>query len=196
MKVKSILMSLAYGLPCSGFTMASRRLGTVIRRVATPTVASFAGSHLHLGNHTETNVFVPDESLLIADIFAIVLACQLLGLQDVLDNPTFWTNGGWLQPISFPHSLPTLVSRICINSVEWVAAGLLCRNWGATKSSSDTVLSGLRVAGWFLCVRLSLDIAASAVHLYDWNLIEGIRSVYFIAVIVIGVRFLLNRLSR
>ncbi|KAL3939964.1 MAG: hypothetical protein SGARI_001171, partial [Bacillariaceae sp.] len=52
------------------------------------------------------------QSLILPDAFAILLACQLTGLLDVVNDPQFTQAGGWLQPIpAVPPTLGILVQR-------------------------------------------------------------------------------------
>jgi drug/metabolite transporter superfamily protein YnfA len=63
-----------------------------------------------------------DPILVYADIFAVVIACQLMGLIDVLNDDTFWRNGGWFQPIVIDSSstLPIFLRRVATDSVCYI----------------------------------------------------------------------------
>ena len=44
---------------------------------------------------------VDEYPLLLGDLGAIFIACQLQGLSDVLITPDFWNQGGFFQPIVY-----------------------------------------------------------------------------------------------
>ena len=61
-----------------------------------------------------------DSGLWISDFLAVILASQLIGLLDVVNNPEFTQNGGWLQPIpAVPSTLDDLVQRISSFAIMW-----------------------------------------------------------------------------
>jgi len=76
--------------------------------------------------------YIPETRLLSGAICTLLMACQLLGLADVLNRPEFWTNGGIFQPISLgppdpvtgASTLLKLVQRDSIMSITWVLAAL------------------------------------------------------------------------
>ena len=65
-----------------------------------------------------------DPLLVYTDVFAVVIACQLLGLLDVLNDTTFWINGGWFQPITpittESSTLPIFLQRTASNAVCYI----------------------------------------------------------------------------
>ena len=88
-----------------------------------------------------------DTGLLFADIMAVAIACQFMGLMDVLGDSDFWKNGGWFQPIqllytstttSSPSTLPVLVQRFSLNTILWVAASWCLGGYNADSSSSSS----------------------------------------------------------
>lgn len=65
-----------------------------------------------------------DPTLLVPDLLGVAVACELLGLLDAVNEPSFLQNGGWLQSAGggVPTSLPLLVSRFSTDSVFWIAS--------------------------------------------------------------------------
>jgi hypothetical protein len=77
-----------------------------------------------------------DASLLVPDLLGVAVACELLGLLDAVNEPTFLQQGGWLQSVGggVPTTLPLLVSRFSTNSVFWIMA---CSCLGISKPKSN-----------------------------------------------------------
>lgn len=70
------------------------------------------------------------EEFLLCDFSSIIVASQLIGLIRVVDNPQFYADGGWLQPIpALPtSSLQFLLQKIPFLSLCWFALGLVLSN--------------------------------------------------------------------
>jgi hypothetical protein len=85
------------------------------------------------GKDNDTLIPSFDPLLITTDVFAIAMACQLMGLIDVLNDPTFWDSGGWLQPVVVPTTLPTFIQRFSINTVLFIAVPFVFRT-GANQS--------------------------------------------------------------
>ena len=154
-------------------------------------------SALHLGNQTDLQedwLTVSDRGLLIADLLASIVACQLLGLQDALDSPTFWENGGLLQPPTVPSSLPVLVSRISVNSFCWIAASLSLSGYKGMRSSSDTIASGLQVTAGFVGLRLLIAVLIALLQASDMDTVQLLRECYFVALAAVGARYTYHQL--
>eukprot|EP00525_Craspedostauros_australis_P005347 CAMPEP_0198118880 /NCGR_PEP_ID=MMETSP1442-20131203/23416_1 /TAXON_ID= /ORGANISM="Craspedostauros australis, Strain CCMP3328" /LENGTH=207 /DNA_ID=CAMNT_0043777223 /DNA_START=10 /DNA_END=634 /DNA_ORIENTATION=+ len=72
------------------------------------------------GDDDTANTFL-NKPLLAADLFGILIACELLGLLDVVNDPAFAANGGFFQPIPVvPTTLDTLVQRISVLACCWL----------------------------------------------------------------------------
>jgi len=71
-------------------------------------------------------LYVSEPRILAGDICSILIAGQLIGLVDVLQDSTFWDSGGFLQPISLHGitTLRTIVKRDSILSICWILAAL------------------------------------------------------------------------
>jgi hypothetical protein len=132
-------------------------------------------------------------TILVADLFAIVTACQLLGLQDAVDNPDFFKNGGWLQPITWPSTISTLITRISESALVWILAAIAGRayNERAMESSTVAVTTAVKTAVLFGITRLLLAalVSTSTIHMRGWDGTEILRECYFVAVATIGARY-------
>lgn len=76
------------------------------------------------GTFVPNRFFIESPRLLLCDTITIFLTCQLLGLADVFSDPEFWAAGGLLQPIGFPTTMSTLVTRDASISLAWIGSGL------------------------------------------------------------------------
>ena len=135
--------------------------------------------------------------LLLTDLLAVAIACQLMGLIDVLNDPVFWTNGGWLQPILVPESLPTLVQRFSINSCVLICVAVVFPT-SLSNSFRTTLLQSLSM---FSIVRIGLGLILLASHADTTGpdalnvIVESIRECYFVSVATTTGRFALNKLQ-
>ena len=121
-----------------------------------------------------------DPFLLVPDLLGVAVACELLGLLDAIQEPSFLENGGLLQSIGgIPTTLPLLVSRFSTNSVFWIIScfgistinNSMISNDGKnnTKDTSDVMASGqsavayaLRIGAVFCILRILLTLAVVA----------------------------------
>ena len=84
---------------------------------------------------------IEQTGLVTADIFAIAIASQLMGLLDVLNDPTFYQNGGWFQSIpTVPTTFGTLIQRFSLLTITWIVCAILRGGYtnGAIESSSSS----------------------------------------------------------
>jgi hypothetical protein len=83
-----------------------------------------------------------DVPIVMSDLLAIAVAMQLLGLTNVLNDPTFWNQGGWLQPITstgISNTLPVVVQRFCLVALSWLFSAFVGK--GLTLESSSSISS-------------------------------------------------------
>lgn len=67
-----------------------------------------------------SSLLLLDPTMVKADLLAVLIACQLLGLLDVLASDAFASSGGWLQPIPMiPSTLPILAQRCATNALVY-----------------------------------------------------------------------------
>jgi hypothetical protein len=87
-------------------------------------------------------IVLEQPGLLITDTLAIAIASQLMGLLDVLNDPIFWSKGGWFQPLPvIPSTLGILVERFATLTVTWIGVALLVSSSVPSSSSSTKKLS-------------------------------------------------------
>lgn len=150
--------------------------------------------------------------LVAADLLAVCIACQLLGLLDVLADSDFWKNGGWFQPIPVaPSSLPTLVQRLSINSIVYFGIAVplgVCNpqtsDDAATTDSSSIVGSLIRWAPLFLLIRVVTSILLATFlvsspsgleqQLPTTAVLECLRECYFVVLSIAGARYVYSLL--
>lgn len=146
---------------------------------------------------TTSSTLIQDPRLLAVDVVSIALASQLLGLADVLNDPTFWQQGGWFQPISPADStstLPTLVQRDSILTICWVLSAL---GWkGYNDGGEEELETSVRIGVSFIVLRLALRLAMSFVDLADFDVWDSIRQCYFAIILVGSFRFLYSQYIR
>lgn len=140
-----------------------------------------------------------DITILSADIFGVAMACQLLGLADVLNDTSFWLNGGWIQPIpAIPPSLSILVQRISLNllllgAAAWIGQGYKPRSVASIESIRDT---GLRMVGMYGLARIVLAVgiafAVPGTAINDPQLLvgEALREVYCVSLASFAARYI------
>lgn len=159
---------------------------------------TISSTMVHQGNKTQQlnelkTTQSTDGSFLLGDLSSILVACQLLGLQDVLDSSTFWQNGGWFQPLSMPITLPVLVLRISMNSLSWIVAD---RITGRIMEQPDSETNGTltmacQTAVIFALARLLLAAILSVMNFQVWDGIEVLRECYYVSLLAVSTRYLL-----
>jgi hypothetical protein len=122
-----------------------------------------------------------DPILVYTDIFAILIACQLMGLLDVLNDSTFWMNGGWFQPIIIvsteSSTLPIFLQRVASNTVCYVLITFIFvqENYeiGTALRSSESIIQPVSL----------VDYIGSTINHTD-EFIETLRESYFMAITI------------
>lgn len=145
----------------------------------------------------ESSMLVQDSSLVAVDVVSIAMASQLLGLADTLNDPKFWQQGGWFQPMSAMEStLPTLVQRESILTICWLLSALAWKGYNAneTETHQSSIAS---IAVTFCGLRVALGLAMSVLggHV-DFDVWDSIRQCYFAIVLVGSLRFLYSQYIR
>ena len=151
-----------------------------------------------------------DPELLLADFFAIFLACQLMGLLDVVNDPSFEQAGGWLQPITaMPATLGILVQRVATLGILWIVSTTVTASSISSISVGDgdkTDVAFLTAREWqplavFAILRIGLEFASTTLLLSsssslevllgstDW-IVTSLRDAYFAALFIVSLRFL------
>ena len=149
--------------------------------------------------------------LLTADIFAIAIASQLMGLLDVLNDPDFWQNGGWFQSIpTVPTTLGTLVQRFSALTITWVICAFFrggYTNEALESTTSDdtkedkippSIRSSFNIWTSFCIIRLASGSVLAYVltqSVMDANLVGEIaRQCYVVGLTTFTARYLYARL--
>jgi hypothetical protein len=170
------------------------------RRVSGPRSSTFLCAN-NAKNSTDffnfdSQLTISDSRLLLVDIVSIALAAQLLGLLDVLNDPTFLERGGWFQPISpVKSTLPELIQRDSILSLCWILSALGWKGYEVTDVEEDGGKT-LLIASGFIVFRFAFETAISfAAGHRDFDVWEMIRQCYFAILLVGSFRFLYSRYS-
>jgi len=156
-----------------------------------------------------------DSDLLVADLLAIILASQLIGLVDIVNTPEFILAGGWFQPLpAVPSTLGSLVQRIAGLSVLWVISVIATTSIKTTGlkekepklSTADGMLflkkEDAQSFALFCLLRIALAISQSFflstnensmafIQTADW--IASFRDCYFVGLFTIALRYLYYR---
>jgi hypothetical protein len=148
-----------------------------------------------------TNIEEP--GLLIADLFAIAIACQLMGLLDVVNDPTFYLKGGWAQPLPVvPSTLGVLVGRFSLLSVIWIIVGLFRKDAFVAQSvetNEMAIQKALRIWVDFSLLRVAFAVAIAgytSMHSThgaggdDIEIVVALRQCYFVGLAIPAMRFL------
>ena len=134
--------------------------------------------------------------LLIADIFSIVLATQLLGLADTLNDPNFWDDGGWFQPVTMrsTYIFPTLIQRFSILAISWFTAAFAKKGW-TSDATTEPFKAALALVFPFVIVLGVLETLASFILQGEFppDLLEIIRMGYFTLILVLAGRFAFSK---
>jgi hypothetical protein len=140
---------------------------------------------------------IEDPRLLVGDVFSIVIASQLMGLLDALNNPEFARNGGWFQPIpELPSTLGILVERISTLSLVWILAALSEEDSFSSVSVENekvSILMALTIVVDFVALRLLLGCTLGFTSHTDISFGPLLRDCYLVALMLPGFRFLYSQ---
>ena len=171
-----------------GFLLPSSisRLSTVAnspaqRSVVYPVATSCVLYGSKSNNNGDNGSF--DANLLTGDIIAVVVACQLIGLIDVLNDATFWEKGGFAQSIpAVPSTLGTFVQRVSSGCVCWILSSFI-------GSNAATIPSTAKVVFLFGLLQLGLAFAVSQTASVGFDPLLVARDCYFAAIVASGWRY-------
>lgn len=147
-----------------------------------------------------------DVPILVSDLLALAVAMQLLGLTNVLNDPTFWNQGGWLQPITpsgIAHTLPVVVQRFCLVGIAWFSSALVSgQGWSLESSSSETRGSLIKLLVPFFGVLLLLEgmvalattTTVGGLELTQDVVLQTFQLWYFSAIALVAGRYLVRQL--
>lgn len=180
---------------CEGFTtqalvtsltICSRPSTTVSRPNVRPCTIHKTYLNARQDNNEENAPLLPEPDFIASDFFAILIASELMGLLDDVNDPAFQ---GWLAPISgIPETLTELIARVSFLSVIWFGSSIVVQKVKWTKERRSGVIPGALQAGVaFSLGRVLLEVA---LHGGDPNLALVLRDCYFLTLAVTGFRFL------
>jgi hypothetical protein len=140
-----------------------------------------------------------DTGILFTDLAALALACQLMGLLDVLNDPSFVQNGGWFQPVTSAPTLPMLFQRFSTNSVLCIAsaASVSAFQPESLVSGKAVLTTAVQSAVAFSLLRLLLGVAPAFMSTsYDEvivtnSIVELLRECYVVTLVVTAGRYIL-----
>lgn len=139
---------------------------------------------------------VDDWGMVICDMFAILVACQLIGLLEILNDPEFGRNKGWLQPIpAVPSTLGFLVQRIVLFSSLWFPLSLVrtFKNQKSNASGDGWIGPVLQTITYFSVIRVAIAVVSSLTLSGEIHWFEALRDAYVMGLGVVSFRFLYDR---
>lgn len=141
------------------------------------------------GNHDGKESIEPGP--LTVDILAIVVASQLIGLVDVLNDASFWENGGFSQPLpAVPATLDDFVQRTSSGCVCWILSTLLVShdNWIEIPRLAKIIVA-------FVLLQFGLAFAVSKVMALSVDPLLLARDCYFVTIMITGFRYFYGKVS-
>ena len=145
--------------------------------------------------------------MLVCDIVAIILASQLIGLLDIINDPDFIQAGGWFQPLpTMPTTLNTLVQRIATLCFTWILSTVVTLNIIINNESTQTKQQLQEQSIWtkhewiiltiFTLLRVIIGLTSTSVESTTTTnviIIESLRDSYFAGLFTLTLRFLYNK---
>eukprot|EP00592_Proboscia_alata_P019811 CAMPEP_0194410136 /NCGR_PEP_ID=MMETSP0176-20130528/8154_1 /TAXON_ID=216777 /ORGANISM="Proboscia alata, Strain PI-D3" /LENGTH=232 /DNA_ID=CAMNT_0039211259 /DNA_START=176 /DNA_END=874 /DNA_ORIENTATION=- len=146
------------------------------------------------------DIKLEDTTLLLGDVVVLLLICQVFGLMDAMHKPDFWTNGGFMAPVTHvPATLSRLLQRVSQLSVAWVLSSL--KNDGYSKSAlvDDESVFKSTITTWVdfcaLLILSSLFVAGVLEGGASINGVDLLRSTIYTLPILLGYRLLYSKYS-
>lgn len=147
---------------------------------------------------------IQDQRLLACDLVAILIASQLMGLVDAVNDPDFSRNGGWLQPIpAVPSTLNALIEKISVVGLFWFPSSMIrlqVPSSSSTFSPDESVVNDLGevlpTVALFCIFRIGVAVILSNISHVDFDLFPAIRDCYFVGLATISFRFLYSQYFR
>ena len=183
---------------------------SVLDRRNAPLIAKESRLFLQLNNNTSgteeskskscfqdyTNIEEP--GLLIADLFAIAIASQLMGLLDAVNDPIFDAKGGWTQVLPvIPSTLDVLVGRFSLLSVIWIIVGIFRKDAFVAESVETdkiAIQKALRIWVDFSLLRAAFAVAICYANTHggdiEIEIVAALRQCYFVGLAMPAMRFL------
>ena len=137
-----------------------------------------------------------DPGLLTCDLGAILIASQLMGLLDVVNDPEFSRSGGWLQPIpAAPSTLKALVDKITMLSILWFPLSTIrLPSFSSSSLDESGEVGGIgkvvKTVALFSVFRLGVAVAFSNFSAVNFDLFDVLRDCYLVGLATVTFRFL------
>lgn len=134
-----------------------------------------------------------DKRQIACDLLAVIIACQLMGLLDAVNDSEFSRNGGWLQPIpAIPSTLGSFIQRVGLLSCIWLPLSTI--HVGSPNDSAKhhhDWISGI----WYRLLFFSLirwGVALAMVNYFgqDIDVLETFRDCYLVGLTTTTFRLL------
>jgi hypothetical protein len=172
------------------------------------------GSNATIENHPTppfVSFQVEEQGIMACDTFAILIACQLMGLVDVLNDPDFTRSGGWLQPIPLvPSTLGILVERIALFAFIWFPVSFIrlspvekyssrektnlqLTTVGETTDGPSFFLPVIFTVVLFSVVRIAMAVAVYTMTSSNIDVFDTLRDCYFVGLATSSFRFLYHQ---
>jgi hypothetical protein len=148
----------------------------------------------------DTYIEVGEPRILQCDLVMVAIACELLGLLDVLMDPSFWQNGGLNQRIPLiPLTLGTLLQRFCGLSFAWLLAGSSWRGFQQESIATDDALiwTTASMCVTFAILRVGLEYLVAMIGTDPAvDFIDLARQIYFSLLTLCAGRLVYSKYNR
>jgi len=147
----------------------------------------------------ETYIEIGEPRILLLDLVVVAIACELLGLLDVLNDPIFWQKGGLSQSVPVvPSTLGILITRFSGLSVAWLLAGSSWRGFQQASIATDEALiwRTALMCATFITFRVGLEYLVSVFGADPVNFVDLARQCYFSVILLYTGRFIYSRYNR
>lgn len=142
-------------------------------------------------NSSETDEFVFNG----ADLFGIAVAAQLLGIQDILGETSFWQKGGWFQPVTIESGstvLSDFLQRFSIMSSVYLGASWIIGNPNVLPENINIIRFSIKTATVYFMIRFLVAVIVATISHQDIILAQILLETYMIALANATTRYVLN----
>lgn len=144
--------------------------------------------------------FIEEPRLLICDLLAILVTTQLVFLTHVLQQSSFWDNGGFIQAITFSSfsSLGDFMRTDSLLSLCWICSALYNRGYGYAAFVDDlqSIKSSLQVFVDFCSLLIISKILFASLDKAPVDPYLVLTEAWFVIFVVGTFRFAYSRANR
>jgi hypothetical protein len=185
-----VMLSLLHQSQCFVGRLSFSRLTATQQRMPSPLQK---GPRLALldKNATDTDEF----EFNVADFFGIAVGAQLLGLQDVLGEPSFWKDGGWFQPVTIESGgsvLSEIVQRFSVMCSVFLGASWILGSPKALPDNISILSFAIKTATIYGMIRLLLELFTATMLNGEFSLSQTLRETYMIGLAIATTRYILS----